>query len=60
MTFESILPTPDIFSAKRVLCVQPHYDDNDIAAAGTLARLRQAGAELFYLRPYQPKSPNRP
>lgn len=49
MTTETILPTPDIFSAKRILCIQPHYDDNDIAAAGTLALLQQNGAELFYL-----------
>jgi len=49
MTIESILPRPDIFEAKRVLCIQPHYDDNDIAAAGTLALLQQNGAELFYL-----------
>jgi len=49
MTMETILPTPDIFSAKRILCIQPHYDDNDIAAAGTLALLQQNGAELFYL-----------
>jgi N,N'-diacetylchitobiose non-reducing end deacetylase len=49
MTIETILPIPDIFSAKRILCIQPHYDDNDIAAAGTLAMLQQNGAELFYL-----------
>jgi N,N'-diacetylchitobiose non-reducing end deacetylase len=49
MTIESILPKPDIFEAKRVLCIQPHYDDNDIAAAGTLALLKQNGVELFYL-----------
>lgn len=49
MTIDTILPTPDIFSAKRILCVQPHYDDNDIAAAGTLARLSQNGADIFYL-----------
>jgi LmbE family N-acetylglucosaminyl deacetylase len=49
MIIETILPTPELFSAKHVLCIQPHYDDNDIAAAGTLARLQQAGAELFYL-----------
>lgn len=49
MTIETILPTPDIFSAKRILCVQPHYDDNDIAAAGMLALFQQNGAELFYL-----------
>ena len=49
MTIESILPVPDIFSAKRVLCIQPHYDDNDIAAAGILTQLAKNGAELFYL-----------
>lgn len=49
MTVETILPTPDIFSARRILCVQPHYDDNDIAAAGVLKQLQQNGAEIFYL-----------
>jgi LmbE family N-acetylglucosaminyl deacetylase len=49
MTIETILPIPDIFSAKRILCVQPHYDDNDIAAAGILTQLRKNGAEIFYL-----------
>ncbi len=49
MTIETILPTPNIFEARSVLCIQPHYDDNDIAAAGTLALLQQNGAELFYL-----------
>lgn len=49
MTIETLLPIPDIFSAKRILCIQPHYDDNDIAAAGILAQLAKNGAELFYL-----------
>ena len=49
MTIESILPIPDIFEARRILCVQPHYDDNDIAAAGILAQLAMNGAELIYL-----------
>lgn len=49
MTFESILPIPDIFDAKRVLCIQPHYDDNDIAAGGTFAQLAQNGTEVLYL-----------
>mgnify|MGYP001412420376 CR=1 FL=1 len=49
MTIESILPIPDIFSARRVLCIQPHYDDNDIAAGGTFAQLAKNGAEIFYL-----------
>lgn len=49
MILESILPTPDLFSAKRILCIQPHYDDNDIAAAGILTQLAASGAELYYL-----------
>lgn len=49
MTIESILPQPNIFEAKRVLCIQPHYDDNDIGIGGTLALLGEKGAELFYL-----------
>ncbi|MEP7135465.1 MAG: PIG-L deacetylase family protein [Chloroflexota bacterium] len=49
MTIGSILPIPDIFTAKRILCVQPHYDDNDMAVAGTLAQLASHGAELIYL-----------
>ncbi len=49
MTIESILPIPDLFAAKRILCIQPHYDDNDIAAAGILTQLAKHGAELFYL-----------
>jgi N,N'-diacetylchitobiose non-reducing end deacetylase len=35
--------------ARRVLCVQPHYDDNDIAAGGTLAALHDRGVEIYYL-----------
>jgi len=40
---------PELSNAKRILAVQPHYDDNDIAAGGTLAALVENGAELFYL-----------
>jgi LmbE family N-acetylglucosaminyl deacetylase len=40
---------PDLMSATRILAVQPHYDDNDIAAGGTLAALVENGAQLSYL-----------
>jgi LmbE family N-acetylglucosaminyl deacetylase len=40
---------PDLMTAKRILAVQPHYDDNDIAAGGTLAALAENGAEIHYL-----------
>jgi N,N'-diacetylchitobiose non-reducing end deacetylase len=49
ITLETVLPVPELFSAKRILCIQPHYDDNDIGAGGTLAALAQNGAELIYL-----------
>lgn len=49
MTFDSILSIPDLFDARRVLCIQPHYDDNDIGAGGTFAQLAQNGAEVIYL-----------
>lgn len=49
MILDSIVPKPDLFSARRILCIQPHYDDNDIGAGGTIARLVRLGAELFYL-----------
>jgi len=49
MVLESIIPVPDIFQAKRILAIQPHYDDNDIAVGGTLAKLAAAGARIDYL-----------
>ena len=49
MTIDSILPAPVIFAARRILCIQPHYDDNDMAAAGTLIQLARQGAEVIYL-----------
>ena len=39
----------EILRAERVLCVQPHYDDNDIAAGGAFARMADAGIEVHYL-----------
>ncbi len=46
---ESIIPIPEIMSARRILAIQPHYDDNDIGAGGTLALLHDQGAEIHYL-----------
>jgi LmbE family N-acetylglucosaminyl deacetylase len=39
----------ELREAKRLLCVQPHYDDNDLGAGGTIAELAEAGAEVTYL-----------
>lgn len=42
-------PHPDLLKAKTVLAIQPHYDDNDLGAGGTLAALSRAGARVVYL-----------
>jgi LmbE family N-acetylglucosaminyl deacetylase len=47
--FANPFEKPDLRSARRILAIQPHYDDNDIGAGGTLAALAEGGAELFYL-----------
>jgi LmbE family N-acetylglucosaminyl deacetylase len=39
---------PDLLAARNVLAIQPHYDDNDIGAGGTLAALRERGARIHY------------
>ena len=44
-----LVPIPDLSRARRLLCVQPHYDDNDLAAGGTIASLAAAGAHVTYL-----------
>jgi LmbE family N-acetylglucosaminyl deacetylase len=51
----SIIPSvnspdiPTLTQARRILCIQPHYDDNDLGAGGTLAALAASGAEIIYL-----------
>ena len=45
----SLMPVPDIFSCKRVLAIQAHYDDTDIAVGGLIAQLVKNGAEVFYV-----------
>ncbi|MEM1853395.1 MAG: PIG-L family deacetylase, partial [Thermofilaceae archaeon] len=34
---------------RRVLCVQPHPDDTDIAAGGLVAKLASRGVEVAYV-----------
>jgi LmbE family N-acetylglucosaminyl deacetylase len=43
------IPGPELREAKRILAIQPHYDDNDIGAGGTLAALAAGGAQVDYL-----------
>lgn len=40
---------PDPFTMKRALFIQPHPDDNDISAGGTIAKLVEQGVEVHFL-----------
>jgi LmbE family N-acetylglucosaminyl deacetylase len=43
------MPPPVLLKARRVLSIQPHPDDTEWSAGGTVARLTAAGAEVFYV-----------
>ena len=45
----ALLAPPDIMKCKRVLCIQPHPDDNEIGMGGIIAKLAQNGCEIHYL-----------
>lgn len=44
-----LIPRPDILSARRLLAVQPHPDDNEIGAGALIARLAETGAVVRYV-----------
>lgn len=49
MLLRKLLPLPDLRSCKRLLCVQPHPDDNEVGAGAAIARLARSGCEVFFL-----------
>ncbi len=49
MNISDLLPKPDLEKCKKLLCIQPHPDDMDISAGGTIARLAEIGTEITYL-----------
>lgn len=44
-----MIPIPELLNARKVLCIQPHPDDVDLAVGGTIARLVELGAQITYL-----------
>lgn len=46
---KQMLTPPDLMASKRVLCVQPHPDDNEVGAGATIAKLSEQGTEVYYL-----------
>lgn len=49
LDIQVLLSPPDIMGMKRVLCIQPHPDDNEIGMGGIVAVLAQKGCEIHYL-----------
>ena len=49
MDIYDIAPKPELKNCKRLLCIQPHPDDIDIGAGGTIARMAENGTEVIYL-----------
>ncbi|QQE77480.1 PIG-L deacetylase family protein [Alicyclobacillus sp. SO9] len=48
-SLSALMPIPNLLDAKKVLCIQPHPDDIDVASGGTVARLALQGADITYL-----------
>jgi len=44
-----MLRPPEILNSKRVLCIQPHPDDNEIGMGATIKVLADRGCEIHYL-----------
>ena len=49
MDIANFFAPPDILKAHRILCIQPHPDDNDIGMGGTIAALAQNGCDVHSL-----------
>jgi N,N'-diacetylchitobiose non-reducing end deacetylase len=46
---ETALGIPNVENYKRILCVQPHPDDNEVGAGATIAKLAENGCEIYFL-----------
>ena len=49
MELSDLLPIPELETCKKLLCIQPHPDDNEIGAGGTIAKLVKLGCDVTYL-----------
>ncbi|MDD3415897.1 MAG: PIG-L family deacetylase [Lachnospiraceae bacterium] len=44
-----LMKIPEIVNAGKVICIQPHPDDNEIGMGGTIALLAEKGCDIYYL-----------
>lgn len=49
LDIRSVLGLPDLLDSKKVICVQPHPDDNEVGMAGTIRELSRRGCEVIYI-----------
>lgn len=49
MDIRKVLGLPDLLDVRSVVCVQPHPDDNEVGAAGTLLALAERSCEIIYV-----------
>ena len=49
VNIRQLLGLPDLLNIQTILCVQPHPDDNEVGAGGTLMELANRGARLVYV-----------
>ncbi|MBW4083027.1 PIG-L deacetylase family protein [Paenibacillus sp. S150] len=48
-TLYSLMAPPDLKECRKILCVQPHPDDNEVGMGGTIAAFAEMGCEIHYL-----------
>lgn len=49
MDMKQFLPVPDLTECRSILCIQPHPDDNEVGAGGTIALLAAKGAAIHFV-----------
>ncbi|SHG64518.1 PIG-L deacetylase family protein [Ornithinibacillus halophilus] len=49
MDVNALLAKPELKDCQKVLCIQPHPDDNEIGMGGVIAKLAKEGCEIHYL-----------
>lgn len=49
MDIRTLLGLPDLLDVRSVVCVQPHPDDNEVGAAGTLLALAERSCQIIFV-----------